>query len=823
MKISYNWLKQYINCNLPAEEVAEVLTATGLEVEDIIPFESVKGSLKGIVTGKVLSCVQHPNADRLSLTTVDVGGEEPLAIVCGAPNVAAGQKVLVATVGTTLYSGDAAFEIKKSKIRGEVSEGMICAEDELGLGDSHDGIMVLPDETKIGIPAASLFNIEQDVVFEIGLTPNRSDAMSHLGVARDLAAALNHRNGSQKYKLQMPAVDEFSVDNQNLDIKIEVENTPACPRYTGSTISELKVGPSPEWMQNRLKAIGVRPINNIVDITNYVLFETGQPLHAFDAKAITGNKIIVKTLAADTAFVTLDEQERKLTANDLMICNAEAPMCIGGVFGGLDSGVTADTKAIFLESACFDSRYIRKTARYHGLQTDASFRFERGTDINITAYALKRALLLIQEIANGKISSEIKDVLAKNIEPAKVKLTFDYLNKVAGQTIEPDIVRPILEDLGMKILSQSPEFIEMEIPGFKIDVYRPADVVEEILRIYGYNNIRIPEKVNAAVHAGEKNKTDQIQQQIADMLAFNGFYEVMNNSLTKSAYTIKHPDFDQNKNVKILNPLSNELDVMRQTLVFGLLETIAYNTNRKNPNLKCFEFGNVYQYDNEKKSTPEKALAPYQEFTQLDLAITGLREDENWNHADQPTDFYDLKYYAEGVFTKLGFDLKQFKIQTISNELYDFALSYELKGKSLMQIGQLSTKTLKLADIEKAVFHASIHWTALMKINPKKQTKLFTAVPKFPAVRRDLAMVFDQKVNFQDLRAIAFEAEKKLLKSVGIFDVYEGDKIPKGKKSYALSFVLQDNEKTLTDKLIEKSMSRIRQALEQSFDATLRE
>ncbi|HOI32053.1 MAG: phenylalanine--tRNA ligase subunit beta [Bacteroidales bacterium] len=823
MKISYNWLKQYINCDLPAEEVAQVLTATGLEVEDIIPFESVKGSLKGIVTGQVLSCIQHPNADRLSLTTVDVGLEEPLAIVCGAPNVAAGQKVLVATVGTMLYNADDAFEIKKSKIRGELSEGMICAEDELGLGDSHDGIMVLPDETQIGIPASRLFDIEQDVIFEIGLTPNRSDAMSHIGVARDLAAALNHRAGFQKYKLQMPSVETFSIDNQDLDIEVEVENTHACPRYTGSTISELQVAPSPEWMQNRLKAIGVRPINNIVDITNYVLFETGQPLHAFDAKTVTGNKIIVKTLANDTPFVTLDEQERKLTANDLMICNVEAPMCIGGVFGGLKSGVTEETSAIFLESACFDSRYIRKTARHHNLQTDASFRFERGSDISITTYALKRALLLMKEIAGGKISSEIKDVLAKSIEPKKVKLSFDYLNKVAGQPIEPAIVRPILENLGMIILNQSDEAIEMEVPGYKVDVYRPADVVEEVLRIYGYNNIRIPEKINAAIHAGENNKTDQIQQQIADMLAFNGFFEVMNNSLTKSAYTQKHPAFDETKNVKILNPLSNELDVLRQTLVYGLLETIAYNTNRKNPNLKCFEFGNVYQYDKQKTSSTEKALAPYQEYTQLDLAITGLREEENWNHEDKPTDFYDLKYFAEGIFSKMGFDLKQFKIQTLSNELYDFALSYELNEKMLMQIGKLSMKTLKLADLEKAVFHASINWTTLMKINQKKQVKLFTAVPKFPSVRRDLAMVFDQSASFHEIRTTALEAEKKLLKSVGIFDVYEGDKIPKGKKSYALSFVLQDNEKTLTDKIIEKSMNRIRQALEQSFDATLRE
>ncbi len=823
MKISYNWLKQYIHCDLPAEEVAQVLTATGLEVEDIIPFESVKGSLKGIVTGKVLSCKQHPNADRLSLTTVDIGLGEPLSIVCGAPNVAANQKVLVATIGTTLYSGDNSFEIKKSKIRGEVSEGMICAEDELGLGDSHDGIMVLPDETEIGIPAANLFNIEQDIVFEIGLTPNRSDAMSHIGVARDLIAALNHREGKKKYQLILPKVDEFAIGNHNFDIKVEVENLEACPRYSGATISEISVKPSPEWMQNRLKAIGVRPINNIVDITNYVLFETGQPLHAFDLNAISGDKVIVKTLTADTPFVTLDEQERKLTANDLMICNAEAPMCIGGVFGGLHSGVTEKTTAIFLESACFDSRYIRKTARHHGLQTDASFRFERGTDFNGTIYALKRALLLMEEIAGGKISSEIKDILAKNIDPPIVKLSFDYLNKVAGQTISPSIVAPILEDLGMTIMSQSEETIEMQVPGYKVDVYRPADVVEEILRIYGYDNIQIPSKINAAVHAGNQQNNDRIQQQISDMLAFNGFYEVMNNSLTKSAYTLKHPAFDENKNVKILNPLSKELDVMRQTLVFGMLETIAYNQNRKNPNLKLFEFGNVYLLDNQKTSTSEKALTPYHEATRLDLAITGLSRDENWNHDDHAADIFDLKYFAEGVLSKLGFDLKAFKTESISNALYENALSYTLNDSVLMQLGLLSTKTLKLADIEKPVIYASIYWSELMKIYQKKQTTLYQAVSKFPAVRRDLAMIFDQTVSFEAIRSVAHEAEKKLLKTVGIFDVYEGDKIPKGKKSYALSFILQDNDKTLTDKLIEKSLNRIRIALEQRFNATLRD
>lgn len=822
MKISYNWLKAYINCDLPYQEVAEALTSTGLEVEDSTHFESVKGGLKGIVTGKVISCEPHPNADRLSLTKVDVGGGELLSIVCGAPNVAKDQKVLVATIGTTLYSGEDSFQIKKSKIRGELSEGMICAEDELGLGHSHDGIMVLPQETEIGKPATDYFPVEDDIIFEIGLTPNRSDATSHIGVARDLMAVLNHRAGKNKYKLTLPEVTDFKVDNTTRDIEVQVENAEACPRYSGLTISGFKVEDSPAWLQDKLKSIGVRPINNIVDITNYVLFETGQPLHAFDAGKVSGEKIVVKTLAENTPFVTLDGVERKLSSDDLMICHAEKPMCIAGVFGGLESGVTTATTAIFLESACFDARSVRKTSKRYALQTDASFRFERGADFNITVFALKRAALLIQEITGGKVTSEIKDVIAKDIQPAQVQLDFDYLNKMAGQKIEAENAKNILLNLDMKITEETADFITMTVPTYRVEVTRPADVVEEILRIYGYDNIQIPSKINASMHAGGVSKNDTLQQQIADLLAFNGFYEIMNNSLTKSAYTIQHPAFDENKNVKILNPLSRELDVMRQTLLFGGLESIAYNINRKSSDLKFFEFGTVYAFDETATQTAEKPLAPYKEHYCLDLFMTGRMHDELWNQDDKSVDLYALKYFAEAVLSKMSVSQQKLSLSENLGEPYEYGLGYTLNEKPLLMLGKLSKKTLKIADIDKAVFHASINWSLLLKHFNKSGHKLFEAVPKFPAVRRDLALVVDQAVSFEVIKNIALQSEKKLLQSVSIFDVYEGDKIPEGKKSYALKFILQDKDKTLTDKLIDKSMQKILSSLEQQVGASLR-
>ncbi len=822
MKISYNWLKAYINCDLLYQEVAEALTSTGLEVEDSAHFESVKGGLKGIVTGKVISCEPHPNADRLSLTKVDVGSGEFLSIVCGAPNVAKDQKVLVATIGTTLYSGEDSFQIKKSKIRGELSEGMICAEDELGLGHSHDGILVLPEETEIGKPATDYFPVEDDIIFEIGLTPNRSDATSHIGVARDLMAVLNHRAGENKYTLTLPEINNFKVDNNKRNIDVQVENAEACPRYSGLTISGFKVEDSPAWLQDKLKSIGVRPINNIVDITNYVLFETGQPLHAFDTDKVSGDKIVVKTLAENAPFVTLDGAERKLSSEDLMICNAEKPMCIAGVFGGLDSGVTASTTSIFLESACFDARSVRKTSKRHALQTDASFRFERGADFNITVFALKRAALLMQEIAGGTISSEIKDVIALEIQPAQVQLDFNYVNKMAGQNIEAETVKNILLNLDMKITEETSSYISMTVPTYRVDVTRPADVVEEILRIYGYDNIEIPTKINASMHAGGVSKNDTLQQQIADLLAFNGFYEIMNNSLTKSAYTIQHPAFDENKNVKILNPLSRELDVMRQTLLFGGLESIAYNINRKSNDLKFFEFGTVYAFDETATQTAEKPLAPYKEHYSLDLFMTGRMHDELWNQDDKTVDLYALKYFAEAVLSKMNVPQQKLSLKENPGEPYEYGLAYTLNEKPLLTLGKLSKKTLKIADIDKAVFHASINWTLLLKHFNKSGHKLFEAVPKFPAVRRDLALVVDKTLSFEVIKNIALQTEKKLLQSVSIFDVYEGDKIPEGKKSYALKFILQDSDKTLTDKLIDKSMQKILAALEQQVGASLR-
>lgn len=822
MKISYNWLKQYINCNLPAEEVAEALTFTGLEVEDIIPYESVKGSLKGIVVGEVLSCIEHPNSDHLHITKVNVGGEEPLPIVCGAPNVAQGQKVLVATIGTTLYSGDESFQIKKSKIRGEVSEGMICSEKELGLGDSHAGIMVLPETCEVGQPASKYFPVEQDFTFEIGLTANRSDATSHIGVARDLVAVLNHRLHNDHYSLTFPSVDNFKIENTNCNIEVEVLAKDACPRYSGVTISGIQVGASPAWLKNRLQAAGIRSINNVVDITNYVLLEVGQPLHAFDVETIKGGKIVVRTCAKDTPFVTLDGIERKLNENDLMICNSENPMCIAGVFGGLGSGVTESTTSVFIESAYFDPRSVRKTAKRHALQTDASFRFERGADPEITIYAMKRAALLIKELAGGKISSEIKDVVNKEFVPADITLDFAYLNKIAGQSIPKNDAKSILTNLGCRILSDLTDTIVVQVPTYKVDVYRPADLVEEILRIYGYNNINIPSKINVSINVSEEPNFDKIQHHIADMLSANGFYEIMNNSLTKSSYSKTFSEIEEKNNVHMLNPLSSDLDVLRQTLIFGGLESVAYNQNRKITDMKLYEFGNVYTFNPEAVQTNEKPLAPYRENYHLDLFITGNKEEELWNHGTKAVDFYDMKYYVEAVFNKLKINMEKVEITEGTSAFYDFSLIYSFDNKVIGTIGKFTKQTLKTFDIKKDVYHASLNWDTLMKLYTKVKTLHYEAVSKFPSVRRDLALVIDKNVSFSSIKAVALKAESNLLQSVSIFDIYEGDKIPQGKKSYAISFILEDKQKTLTDKVIEKTMQKIQTAIEQQLGATLR-
>ena len=822
MKISYNWLKQYINCEYSAEKVSEVLTSTGLEVEDLTPFESVKGSLKGVVVGKVLTCVEHPNSDHLHITTVDCGGDEPLHIVCGAPNVAAGQKVLVATIGCELWKGDESFVIKKGKIRGEVSEGMICAEDELQLGSSHDGIMVLPDDYEVGKPAAFYFPVEQDYTIEIGLTANRSDATSHIGSARDLVAALNQREKTTQYHLVIPSVDDFKIDNNNNNIEVEVENTAACPRYSGLTISGVKVAESPAWLKNRLAAVGIRSINNIVDITNYVLMEVGQPMHAFDADKVTGKKIVVKCMPKDTPFVTLDGVERKLTDTNLMICNAEEPMCIAGVFGGEKSGVTMETTNIFLESAYFNPTSIRKTAKYHGLQTDASFRYERGADPNITIFALKRAAMLIKELAGGTISSEIKDVKNGDFTPAQVDLKFAYLNKVAGQEIDKTQAVNILKSLECEVVEQNDEHVVVNVPTCKVDVTRPADVVEEILRIYGYDNIAIPTRINASISRTNKPDANKLQQKISDMLVANGFYEIMNNSLTKAAYSTAFEAFDEDKNVKILNPLSSDLNVMRQTLMWGGLESIAFNQNRKMNDMKFFEFGNVYFFDSKAVQDEQHTLAPYSEHYCLDLFLTGNKQEELWSNQAKAVDFFDLKQYVMSVLQHMKFDLNAIEAKEGVLSHFDYSTVYMIDGQEIATFGKLSKKTLKQLDVKKDVFYATFNWTLMLQSIAKAAEIQFVALPKFPSVRRDLAMIFDKNVNFDEVKKVAMKAENKILQSMSLFDVYEGEKIPAGKKQYAMSFVLMSTTTTLTDKVIEKTMSKIQGALEQQLNAVLR-
>ncbi len=815
MKISYNWLKNYINTDLSVEEVSKILTDTGLEVEGIEEFESVKGGLKGLVIGQVTSCAKHPNADKLSVTTVNVGGENELPIVCGAPNVAEGQKVVIATVGTTLYSGDESFKIKKAKMRGEPSEGMICAEDEIGLGTSHDGIMVLDDSAVIGTPAKEYFKIESDTVFEIGLTPNRIDGASHIGTARDLAAYLSQ---TKKTELIKPSVDDFKVDNNNLPIEIIVEDKEACPRYTGVTVSNVTVGPSPEWLQHRLKAIGLNPINNLVDISNFVLHETGQPLHFFDADQIEGNKVIVKTLPNETPFVTLDEAERKLSDKDLMICNEKNGMCIAGVFGGIKSGVTESTKNVFIESAHFNSVYVRKTAKRHDLHTDASFRFERGSDPNITVYALKRAALLIKEIAGGEISSEIIDVYPEKVEDYKVELTFKNLKRLIGKEIEKEKVKSILESLDIKIISEDDEKLNLEVPTYRVDVQREADVIEEVLRIYGYNNVEISEHVNSSLSYSPKPDKEQIQNTISDILSANGFNEIMCNSLTKADYYNDLESYKASNLVKIFNPLSNDLNVMRQTLLFGGLESVAYNRNRRNTDLKLYEFGNNYSL---KDSDSENPLKKYNEEKHLALFITGNKNDESWIIKEEPSSFYLLKTYVENILEKLGFDLNQMLSNETKLDLFTEGLSYEYNKKQVVNFGILNKKLLKNFDIDAPVYFAEFNWDAVVKLSAKNSIR-YTEIPKYPEVRRDLALLLDQSVKFGDIKNLAYQSERKLLKKVSLFDVYEGEKLGENKKSYAVSFVLQDENKTLTDKQIDKIMNNFIRVFEKELNAQIR-
>jgi phenylalanyl-tRNA synthetase beta chain len=824
MKISYNWLRQYLDIYQSPDEIARLLTDCGLEVEGLEKWQSVKGGLQGLVIGEVKTCAKHPDADKLSVTTVDIGRGGVLPIVCGAPNVAAGQKVVVATVGTILYKDEEAFEIKKAKIRGEVSEGMICAEDETGLGTSHEGIMVLDPSAKTGTPASEYFGVEEDFVFEIGLTPNRTDAMSHIGVARDIKAVLDNTDfmagNPAKRELKIPAVDEFKPDNNRLDIPVTVLNPEACPRYAGLTISGVTVKESPVWLKNRLNAIGLKPINNIVDITNYVLHETGQPLHAFDADEITGRQVIVRKMPEGTRFTTLDAVERELTSNDLMICNAGEGMCIGGVFGGLKSGVAEKTKDIFLESALFDPVHIRKTSRHHDLQTDASFRFERGVDPDMTLYALKRAALLIREITGGIISSDVKDVYPNPFGRKKVCVSWHNIDRLIGKKIGKEVIKNILKSLEFGVIQETATGPELTVPFYRVDVTREADVIEEILRIYGYNNIEIPQEQTSSVARYLRPDQEKTRNIACDFLSSNGFNEIMNNSLTRSSYFTNSNGFDPELNVKILNPLSRDLDTMRQSLLFGGLETIQYNQNRKKFDLKLFELGTVYERVPNipsGKGVTEK----YRETLHLAIFLTGQKEKENWYTRSSESDVFYLKAIAFNLLKRLGIGPGILSIRKPEKEYFTEGLVFSTSGLDIMEIGQLSGKLLGSFDIKNNVFFADICWDHLFRFL-KERTIGFKELPKYPEVRRDLALLVDKNTLFSDIEKIAYETEVNLLKGVTLFDVYEGENIEPGRKSYAVSFTLQDEEKTLQDKTIESVMSRLMQAYREKLNATIR-
>ena len=808
MKISYNWLKQFINTSWTAEQTAELLTDLGLEVEGLEPFESVKGGLKGVVVGKVITCEQHPNADRLKLTKVDVGEASQLQIVCGAPNVAVGQKVAVATIGTTLYTVEGeAWTIKKGKIRGEASYGMICAEDELGIGTSHDGILVLDENTTVGTPVSDIYDIEIDTIIEIGLTPNRADAMSHFGVARDLKAGLLQKEIN--LEIITPSVSAFHIDNRTLKIDVEVKNKDLAPRYCGVTISGLKVMESPDWLQNRLRSIGLTPKNNIVDVTNYVLHEMGQPLHAFDTAKISGQKIEVKTVKKGTKFITLDEIERELHEDDLMICDAKNPLCIAGVFGGINSGVTEDTTSIFLESAYFDPISIRKTAKRHGLNTDASFRFERGIDPNLTEYALKRAALLILEIAGGEITSDVTDAYPQKIEDYQVRLSFENTKKLIGQEIPRETIKGILSSLDIKVNNVTETGLGLTVPAYRNDVQREADVIEEVLRVFGYNNVITTEKLNASISNATRFEDHRVQNVIGNQLVSQGFFEILANSLTKPEYSQLSNDFDDIQNVLMLNPLSNDLSAMRQSLLFSGLEAISYNINRRRADLKLFEFGNSYK----------KIEDEFIETKHLTLLVTGKRTTESWHETNRTTDFFFLKGVINAVLERLG--IMNCTEHPSQSNIFNEGISLNLNKRELVKIGVVQKSILKHFDIDQEVLFAEFHWNDILQII-KNNKIIFEAISKYPEVRRDFALLVDESVNFQSIYKVARQTEKQLLKSVNLFDVYQGKNLPQGKKSYAVSFIMQDDKKTLTDKQVDKVMSKLQMNFEKELGAELR-
>jgi len=810
MKISYNWLKEFLHVDLEAEKVGEILTDLGLEVEGIETFESVKGSLNGVVVGEVLTCEQHPNADRLKITTVDLGQGEAVQVVCGAPNVAAGQKVPVATIGTVLYAenGDS-FKIKKGKIRGEESYGMICAEDELGLGNSHDGIMVLPKDTVVGTPAVEIFKLYTDKVFEIGLTPNRADAMSHLGVARDLYAGLLQMEEIQ-LKMHTPSVSDFHVDERTFGIKVDVADSKQVPRYAGITITDLKIEASPDWLQNKLRAIGLSPINNVVDITNFILHGLGQPLHAFDADKIKGDKVQVKNLPTGTIFVGLDGEERELHKDDIMICDGENnPMCIGGIYGGLKSGVSDETTTIFLESAYFNPVSIRKSAKRHGLNTDASFRFERGINPNAVVYALKRAAIWIAEIANGKIVSDVIDIYPRKIEDFQVNFSYEKAFRLIGEEIPNDTIKDILASLDIKINHQTESGLGLTIPAYRVDVTREADIVEEILRVYGYNNIELPEKIKTSISGVKRWSPEKIENIAANFLASNGLYESMSNSLTKPEYAASSESITNETNVEILNALSGDLAVMRQSMVYGLLESLGHNLNRKNSNVKMFEFGNTYH----------KYEKGFVENKHLSLIFTGNKTPNYWDEENKTSGFFYLKGLIKSLLERLG--IKGLKYRKTENDIFSEGLALYYKKTRLVEFGVVKASVLKTFGIKQEVLFADFNWNTVID-NAGKQTVKITELPKYPEVKRDLALLLDEKVDFIDLYNFAFQSERKLLKQVDLFDVYVGDKLPEGKKSYALSFILQDENKTLNDVQIDKIMTKLQGGFEREFAAELR-
>ena len=821
MNISYKWLKEYVDFDMTAQEVADALTSEGLEVDGVEEVQAIKGGLEGLVVGHVLTCEPHPNSDHMHICTVNVGGEAPVQIVCGAPNVAAGQKVIVATVGTKLYDGDQCFTIKRSKLRGVESLGMICAEDEIGVGTSHDGIIVLPEDTPVGMKAAEYYHLESDYVIEVDITPNRADACSHYGVARDFYAWLV-RNG-KKTALHRMDVSGFAVDSHDLEIDVDVQNTEACPRYCAVTVKNCHVAESPKWLQEKLETIGLRPINNIVDITNYVMMAYGQPLHCFDADMVKGRKVVVKAMPDGTKFTTLDGVEHTLTDRDLAICNAEEPMCIAGVMGGKGSGTYETTKDVLFESAYFHPTWIRKSARRHGMSTDASFRFERGIDPDGQIYALKVAALMAKQLAGGEIAMDIKDVEAPGLaKEFDVKLDYKYVHDLVGKTIPVDVIKEIVTSLEMKIVGENAEGIEVKVPAYRVDVQRPCDVVEDILRIYGYNNVELPTQVKSSLTLkGDVDRSNRLQNLVAEQLVGEGFREILNNSLTKEAYYNGLSTYQSEHLVRVINPLSSDLNVMRQTLLFGGLESIAHNANRKNGNLRFFETGNCYYFDADKRDA-ERVLAAYNEYNFLGIWFTGNYVEGSWAHPNESTSVYQLKAAVMNVLQRMGVQMGGLLIVAGNNDIFSKSLAVtDRGGKVLVELGLVKKEILAHMDIEQEVYYAELNWTLLMKKVQKKAVS-FKEIAKYPAVRRDLALLVNKEVEFAEIERIAYASEKKLLKKVELFDVYEGKNLEAGKKSYAVNFTLQDESKTMNDKQTEAVMKKIIQNLEKQLGAQLR-